>query len=280
MRGTWSNFRAEAIQADGGAAQAPSVRIDRSRTMLPPTITARMTEDAFAEDDLAEEGVVRGRGRTALAGRRRLPAAERERQIVAAAARFFAEHGFGGQTRELARGIGITHSAIFRYFPSKEALIDRVYEHVYVSRWNPHWDRLLRNRTLPLEERLVRLYQDYAERIFDYEWVRIFVSAGLTGYDIAPRYLAVVRDSLIRPVCTELRAHLGLPDPETVPLTAREEETAWALHGQIFYIAIRKFVYGWPVPADTAPVIADDVRMFLAGAPPVLRACLEGQGPG
>ena len=205
------------------------------------------------------------------ARRRRLPAAERERQIVEAAARFFAEHGFGGQTRELARGIGITHSAIFRYFPSKEALIDRVYEHVYVSRWNPDWTGLIRDRSQPIEARLLRFYREYAERIFDYVWVRIFVFSGLKGYDLAPRYLAIVRDRLIHPICAELRAELDLPSPEARPLSEREAEAVWALHGKVFYLAIRKFVYGWPIPADLDQTLADDVRIFLAGFPGVFR---------
>ena len=213
------------------------------------------------------------------AERRRLPAAEREQQIVEAAARFFAEHGFAGQTRELARGIGITHSAIFRYFPTKEALIDRVYEHVYISRWNPDWGRLIRDRALPMETRLVRFYRAYEARIFDYDWVRTFAFAGLKGYAIAPRYLAVVRDTLIRPLCAELRAEFGLPAPEAVPLSEREEEAVWSLHGTIFYIAIRKFVYGWPVPADHGQVIADDVRTFLTGAPRIFRESVGAAAP-
>ncbi len=65
----------------------------------------------------------RGAGRKT---RLHLPAAERERRIVEAAAEFFALHGFEGQTRELAKTMGISHSAIFRYFPTKEALIERV----------------------------------------------------------------------------------------------------------------------------------------------------------
>jgi hypothetical protein len=39
--------------------------------------------------------------------RRHLPAAERERQIVEAAASFFAERGFEGQTRELAKTMAL-----------------------------------------------------------------------------------------------------------------------------------------------------------------------------
>ena len=202
----------------------------------------------------------------APAVRRRLPAAQREQQIVEAAALFFAEHGLAGQTRELAREIGITHSAIFRYFPTKEALLDRVYEHVYVQRWNPAWGGLVQDRTQTLEARILRFYREYAEKIFDYVWVRIFVFSGLKGYDIAPRYLAIIRDRVIHPICAEMRADLNLPPPEIVPLTERETEAAWALHGKIFYLAIRKFVYGWPIPDDLLQIIADDVGAFLKGS--------------
>ena len=66
-------------------------------------------------------------------------AADRERAILDEAIRFFAERGFEGQTRELAKRLGITHSAIYRHFPSKEALIERVYQEVYLSRWSPDW---------------------------------------------------------------------------------------------------------------------------------------------
>ncbi|ACA15115.1 transcriptional regulator, TetR family [Methylobacterium sp. 4-46] len=221
------------------------------------------------------EGVVTG---PPARRRRHLPAAERERMIIEGATRFFAARGFEGQTRDLARGLGITHSAIFRYFPTKEALIDRVYEHVYVSRWNPDWAGLIQDRSQPLEARLVRFYREYAERIFDYDWVRIFIHSGLKGTDITPRYLTVVRDKLIRPVCAELRASFGLPDPDEVPLAEREEEAVWALHGKVFYLAIRRFIYGWPVPDDVAPIIADDVRIFLRGAPAVIAECCRPAG--
>ena len=73
-------------------------------------------------------------------------AADRERAIVDEAIRFFAEHGFEGQTRELAKRMGITHSAIYRHFPSKEALIERVYQEVYLSRWSPDWGPMIRDR--------------------------------------------------------------------------------------------------------------------------------------
>ena len=113
-----------------------------------------------------------------LSSRRRLPPAERERQIVDGAIRYFAEVGFEGQTRELARRLGITQPLLFRYFPTKDDLIDRVYEEVYLSRWKDEWPNGLKDRSLTLEERLVRYYEDYGSAIFNYEWVRIFMFSG------------------------------------------------------------------------------------------------------
>lgn len=201
-------------------------------------------------------------------GRKNMKAAERERVILDTAIRFFAEHGFEGQTRELAKRIGITHSAIYRHFPSKEALIERVYEHVYVSRWNPGWTGLVTDPSRPLEDRLVQFYLEYAARIFDYDWVRIFVFSGFRSYNITGRYLAMVRRKLVLPVCKELREELhkryGIAPPGP-RISEREEEAVWGLHGQIFYIAIRRFVYDVPGPSNLDQVITDHVRRFVRG---------------
>lgn len=183
-----------------------------------------------------------------------------------AAIRFFAEHGFEGQTRELAKRVGIAHSAIYRHFPSKDALIERVYEHVYVSRWNPYWETIITDSSRPLEDRLVQFYREYAERIFDYDWVRIFVFSGLRSYNITGRYLAIIRDKLVIPACLELRKEHRLSIPQQAPVSEREEEAIWGLHGQIFYIAIRKFVYGMPTPENLDQTIVDHVKRFIRGA--------------
>ena len=94
---------------------------------------------------------------------KRLSGAEREKHIVSEAVRFFAEVGFGGDTRELAQRLGVTQSLLYKYFPNKEALINRVYEEVYLGRWNPFWESMIRDRSIPLQERLTRLYIEYAK---------------------------------------------------------------------------------------------------------------------
>jgi AcrR family transcriptional regulator len=200
--------------------------------------------------------------------RKNMRAAEREKVILESAIGFFAEHGFEGQTRELAKRIGITHSAIYRHFPSKEALIERVYEHVYLGGWQKHWAGLILDRSLPLQTRLTRFYCEYADRIFSFAWVRIFVFSGLKSFDINARYLAMVMETIGRPALLEMRHELGTALPSGLPITGREQELFWGLHGRIFYVALRKFVYGTQVPEgpERDVVIADGVRQFMLGA--------------
>jgi AcrR family transcriptional regulator len=200
--------------------------------------------------------------------RKNMRAAEREKVILDSAIRFFAEHGFEGQTRELAKRIGITHSAIYRHFPSKEALIERVYEEVYLGGWQKHWAALIVDRSLSLEARLTQFYCEYADRIFSFEWVRIFVYSGLKSFDINQRYLTMVMSTIGEPALLEMRHELGVALPANAPIAAREHELFWGLHGRIFYIAVRKFVYGTPVPegAERHGVIADGVKQFMMGA--------------
>lgn len=195
---------------------------------------------------------------------------ERERAILDEAIRFFAEHGFGGQTRELAKRMGITHSAIYRHFPSKEALIERVYQEIYLSRWAPSWGPLIRDRSQPLQERLSQFYLEYVERVFEYNWVRIFVFSGMKSFDINKRYLEIIRNEVIEPACNELRHELKLPSATTVPLSEREIEMFWGLHGRIFYLAIRRFVYDTPTPGRLDDIVLDAVRGFLDGARAVM----------
>ena len=95
--------------------------------------------------------------------------------------------------------------------------------------------------------------------------MRIFIFSGLRSFDISGRYLAIVQERLITPACIEFRMECGLPPVATAPLTERETELFWGLHGRIFYLAIRKFVYGVDVPADLEQIVRDAVHATFAG---------------
>lgn len=213
---------------------------------------------------------------SAPAPQRRLKREDRERQIVDEAVRYFADVGFSGDTRELARRLHITQPLLFRYFPSKEALIERAFQEVSTSRWNPFWEEMLADRSRPLKERLLAFYKDYSRIILTREWVRILLFSGLRGNEINRRYLRLVRERIYVPILAQLREHLGLPSLAKVPAKEMEIETIRVLNEKIFYYGVRKWVHGAKVPEDIDAVIENDVASFLEGGPAVI-ARLHGK---
>lgn len=203
--------------------------------------------------------------------RRRLSPAERERQIVDGAIAFFAEAGLSGQTRELAQRLGITQPLIYRYFPTKQDLIDRVFEEVFVGRWKPEWATLVTDRSRPLRERLIAFYRDYVADVFSYEWIRIYMFAGLAGEDLNRRYIALLEESLLAPLCRELRSESGAAIPPETPVDSRELEAAWHIHAAVFYYVVRKHIYDAPVDPEIDEFIADAVDRTLIGTLDQLR---------
>ena len=206
---------------------------------------------------------------------RRLDPATRERQIVDGAIIYFAEVGLDGQTRELARRLGVTQPLLFRYFPTKAALIERIYEEVYLKRWNPAWEATVRDAATPCLERFRRFEIDYQRTIDDYAWLRIFVSAGLKGFDLPSRYLGMVRDRIFAPLLAGLRAEAGLPCAEEQPLGPDEFELLFGIHGALVYVGIRSRVYGMDGPTDRDTVRAAMLDAALPGLPAAHRRVVD-----
>lgn len=202
----------------------------------------------------------------APAPRRRLSGAERERSIVTEAVRFFAEVGFDGDTRELARRLDVTQSLLFKYFPNKAALVERVYQEVYMGRWNTYWEEIIADRRMPLQERLTRMYCDYAKTALTWDWVRLFMFSGLRGEGINQRYLSFLRSRILAPVATEMRAELGLPGPETVPLDIEEIELVWGINARVFYYGQRQWIFNVPLESSVENLVRLTIEHFIAGA--------------
>jgi AcrR family transcriptional regulator len=194
---------------------------------------------------------------------KRLSPEDRKRDFIQKAAELFAEEGFGGGTRELARKLGVTQPLLYRYFPSKEELIEAVYRSVFLDRWNPEWDTLLADRSVPIRTRLELFYCSYTDAIFSREWMRIYFFAGLKGLDLNRRYIEIVQDRILTRIIEEYRHEAGLP-PQQKP-TAAEMELVWLLQGGIFYYGVRKHLYGLPVHEDKDRVIANALDVFLEG---------------
>lgn len=188
--------------------------------------------------------------------RRRLHPDERRQLIVDGAVAFFAEVGLDGNTRDLAKRLGITQSLLFNYFSNKEALIEAVYEQVYINRLSSQWPQRLQDRSVPLRTRMLAFYADYSKLIFEYEWMRIFMFSGLAGAELNRRYLQHMHKMILHPLLEEIRIS---SNETSAPLM----EDLWNLHGGIVYIGIRQHIYRMPCPDDPYIAIERSIDRFL-----------------
>ncbi|MEI6611944.1 TetR/AcrR family transcriptional regulator [Polynucleobacter sp.] len=201
--------------------------------------------------------------------RRRMNTADRKRQILDRAIQFFAKHGIDGQLRNLTKELGVTHTLLYHYFPTKEALIKEVYKEVFESRWKPEWDELLDDKHLSPEEKLNAFYLDYSNTVLTYDFVRILIFSGLSDHSISDRFFELLRSRLLPRLIRETRKYC---DRSTRPKpTQRELEFLMGLHGGIFYIGMRRWIYGQAIYDDSSPdaeqdIIRDRIRSYLLSA--------------
>ena len=183
--------------------------------------------------------------------------------ILDAAIDFFAEEGFRAETRGLAERIGVSQSLIYRYFGSKENLIERVYEKTFLSRWNPAWEETLDDRSRPLRERLQEFFRSYLVAVDDRTWIRVAMHSSLEGSDLTKRYIQGHVTRLLGKIALELR--VGTEASQTEELSPMELELAWHLHSTAIYYLVRKHIHGTPVSLQTNEIAEMIVNNFLDG---------------
>ena len=207
--------------------------------------------------------------------RKRLSTPERERQIVAGAISFFSNRGLDGQLRDLAKDIGVTHALLYHYFPTKQALIDRVYTELFEGLWKPEWEQLLDEPKLDAPTKFKLFYCDYAKAILGRDFVRILVFSGLSDHYIPDRFFVLLRSRLFPRLIRETRRHCGVVS--RAKPSARELELLMGLHGGIFYIGLRRWIYEQAVHGAEASehddaYIADRVSAYFLSVKDVLYA--------
>jgi AcrR family transcriptional regulator len=193
---------------------------------------------------------------------RRTSREERERAIVTGAINYFAEVGFSGQLRALAERIGVSQALLFKHFATKDRLIERVFQDVYLKRWNPAWESILEDRRFNLKDRLIKFYDSYVETCADRQWIRIFMFASLARNDINTRYLSLIGDRIIPKICAGMRLHANVASE--APFSDEELQMAWALHGSIIYYLIQRNIYEDGHP-DSKLVVRSRVSVFVDG---------------
>jgi AcrR family transcriptional regulator len=202
--------------------------------------------------------------------RRRLGAPEREQQIIDGAVDFFARRGLEAQMRELAAELGIAHTLLYHYFPSKRDLIERVYAQTIAGRWDVAWETQLDDSTMPVAEKLLVFYRAYLGAILTPEWLRILVHSGLSDGLIPQRYFGLLRERLFPRLLRELRRAAGSRARSSA--TPREEAWIMGFHGGLVYhLGLWPLVYQQSYAGQgdadlTDMFLRDRIRGFLAQA--------------
>lgn len=201
----------------------------------------------------------------------RLAGDARRQQIVNAASEFFAAHGFSGPTRDLAASIGVTQALLYRYFDSKNALIDAVFDNVLHSYWSADALEMFRaSAGQPMVDRIAELYGRLLREI-DGVATRLFYRAGLDRHD-APMHRAASRNW---PIWAEMldgwRREEGIETLGQTPMLEGERALLLALHHAMFTIRLREHVMNATRTLDDANDIRQVAEIYDAGARSVLK---------
>lgn len=205
------------------------------------------------------------RKRAATAPSRRLKPAERERLILDEAKRYFSERGLNGGTEELAQRLGVTQPLLFRYFPTKIAMIERIFREIETSAFDPGWVAQLTDESVPLEDRLVGFYSDYFERVMTKENFRLFLYGGLAWSESSRSYYGDMRRLIYPAIARAIRASLPPSARAKGRVTDRELEMVLTLHAIIYHLGVRKWVFSIPLKGRIRDLIRLKVSIFLHG---------------
>lgn len=203
--------------------------------------------------------------------KRRMPASKRREAIIEGAESFFAEHGFGGSTRELCKGLGISNALLFKHFATKEDLLEEVYRRHFLRRWKTSWLTDLGDRSQPLADRLRHFYLEYSEVVSDPNWMRLNLLSGMADISLTRRYISESVGPIFCAIANERNAILGPGDApayeDASELSDEDLESVWHLHSTIIYYYVRKHIYGVRVSHDVTTAIDIAVAEFCAGLP-------------
>lgn len=191
----------------------------------------------------------------------RMAPEQRRALILQRAIEFFAEYGLTAQTRALAAACGVAQRLLYRYFPSKAALLSEVYSKAIESPFKAVWRVQLKDRTQPWDKRLIAFYISYFNELLTRRWLRLFLYASLAEVRMAPDYNQAILLEALEIIAVETAADQKIELPRDRALL---HELAYILHGTVSHFAIRRHIYGASQKVVVDQIIAMQVRSFLA----------------
>lgn len=200
-------------------------------------------------------------------------------QIISGAREFFAEHGLSAQTRELSSYLGITQPLLYRYFPSKDALIKRILAETFEKHWNDSWTQLISETAIPVFERYKQFYMEYNRTILTRDWVRLLMHSELKNFYYGRKIIAKIRSDIFIPLCAELRLHYDYPPAQDFPMTKAEFELLLEMHGMVYYNSIRRHIYALKYVIKIEPLLENIVFFLDQTYPHLLANIFPGHRP-
>jgi AcrR family transcriptional regulator len=221
---------------------------------------AKADEKAKESAEASAEKAPRRAGKAAVVAR--MAPADRKAMILSRATEFFAEYGLTAQTRALAAACGVNQRLLYRYFPSKAALLDEVYQQAIVAPFKAVWLVRLKDRTRPFEQRLAEFYRNYHADVLTRKWLRLFLYASLAEVRMAPDYISAIILQMLETIVEEAAHDQAVELPRD---RALRHEIGWVLHGAVSHLAIRRHVYAASRQISEDRVLILQMRAFLAG---------------
>jgi AcrR family transcriptional regulator len=197
--------------------------------------------------------------------RKRLSPSEREKLLLDGAIQYVTKYGFSFSTRDLALYLGVSQSLLYKYFSSKQVLIEKIYDTIYLGRWNREWDEILTDRNLSIATRLERYLLDYATVVMREDWVRMLLLCAFEEPGVPQQYIEMLHCRIFEVWLDEHLLALGfshIPNPKDWDMAL---EMIWGFHSSIFYLGVRIWVYQMPVKLPAKDMIVARLQAFLPG---------------
>ena len=157
----------------------------------------------------------------------------------------------------MAQRLGTTQPLLYRYFSRKEILIEAVLSTVLERQTAINWNEMLQDESRSLRKRLINVFTAYATQIYDRQWIRLYMFAGLAGGELNRRYITSVTEPMLRAVVDAIRVEFRCGGRRTRQMKRLELECAWLFHGGLYYHAIRKYVYDMQLEEPTIDVLIE-----------------------
>ena len=122
------------------------------------------------------------------------------------------------------------------------------------------------DRSKPLLDRLIEYYIAYSHNVITYEWVRLFLFAGLRGTDLNLHLIKYMNEHVIYPIIRELRFELGIVSDKKSIIPEIEKELVTGINADIFYLGVRKYVYGEKFSEDLDSIVKAKIIAGYYGA--------------